>query len=149
MYPGYLLLGTASLLLSYLTYVKSYSYWTTAEHLVLALLLFLGFGVSYSLVQTIKFYISFFLFILDIQYLKINKNQWLPKLRYLLGSWKYWKNDKLSCHAWYAIDDKIFHADYDKCDADCNNRLFDLTSKEEVKKTISNILQYRFIAPCV
>jgi len=141
----------ASCVLAITTWGKSYSWSSSVEHTVLAVYLFLGINISFSEMQLIKITISFVLFIVDIAFLKKDKNQHLPILRYLLGSWRRLKLkwQAPSCHAWLAIDDRVFHADFDNGEADTGERIYGLTPKPEKKRALIDIMCYRFYAPCV
>lgn len=131
------------------TFTKSYSWFTSIEYGVLVALALFGIDISFSNMQMLKAIVSFIFFILDIVLLRKGSES-LPKLRYLLGSWKnLCTKGQLSCHAWMSVDDKIYHSTLDAgVDATTVQTMFGLSPKQEMRSLMS-ILQYRFFAPCV
>lgn len=144
--------GLLCCLLAYITWIKSYTWSSTFEHFALGLLLFVGrTSIWFSEMQTAKVLVSFIFFVFNLSFLKKNKQQHLPTLRYLLGSWRKLLEWGIpSCHAWLAIDDKIYHAELDNGDrGDTAQRFYGLTPKRDNKRNLVDILRYRFYAPCV
>ena len=101
--------------------------------------------------QTVKAAISFIFFVFGLDFLKKDRNQHLPILRYLLGSWRSLKEWKMpSCHAGFAVNDKIYHAELDNgAIGDTCDRFYGMTPKYDKKITVAEILMFRFYKPCV
>ena len=149
----------AAVLLTFAAFSKGYHLSSCFEHSLVAISFLCGINVSFSMVQTVKAFLSLLFFLVDLAFLKKQGAPLLPKLTYMLGSWrgfwiylgnlKKWNFTESNSHV-MAVEDELFRAELQNGDVgNTAGRLFGLTPKRDNKRSLAQILCFRFYFSCM